>query len=282
MTNEYTEKDFKLFEEINKECRIDPFQKVEYPPVAISMGETIMNGKTYPIPIGTYGNFSFISAPPKTKKTFLVSLMSSVYLNNEVTFGGGMKGHREGRGLVHIDTEQGKFHASKVFKRPFDITGKDTFDNYHTFALRKYNFMERLKFIDYYLYNKVDDVGVVIIDGIADLVSDVNDLTQSNLCVQYLMRWTEELNCHIITVIHSNFGSDKPTGHLGSFLEKKAETQIQLEANTKHSSMVTVKCKRSRSFPFETFSFTVNDYGLPQVVGDLYDPLKDMNFVKVV
>ena len=46
--------------------------------------------------------------------------------------------------------------------------------------------------------------------------------------------------------------------------------------------MVTVKCKRSRGFPFETFSFTVNEHGLPQVVGDLYDPLKDMNFVRVV
>ena len=36
-----------------------------------------------------------------------------------------------------------------------------------------------------------------------------------------------------------------------------------------------MKCKRSRGYPFETFSFEVNDLGLPQIVGDLYDPLKD-------
>lgn len=282
MTNEYTEKDFKLFEKITKEGRIDPFQKVEYPPVAISMGETMMGGKSYPIPIGTYGNFSFIYGPPKTKKTFLISLLSSVYLNDKVSFGGQIRGHREGRKLIHIDTEQGKFHASKVFKRPFDIANVDEFDGYETFALRKFSYKERLMFIDYYLNNKVDNVGVVIIDGIADLVSDVNDLQQSSEVVQYLMKWTEELNCHIITVIHSNFGSDKPTGHLGSFLEKKAETQIMLEANTKHDNMVTVMCKRSRSFPFEKFSFQVNEFGLPQVVGDLYDPLDGMNFIKVV
>ena len=41
------------------------------------------------------------------------------------------------------------------------------------------------------------------------------------------MAWSTVYDCHIVTVIHSNFGSDKPTGHLGSFLEKKAETQIQ-------------------------------------------------------
>ena len=55
---------------------------------------------------------------------------------------------------------------------------------------------------------------------------------------------------------------------------KKAETQIQLEANTVNKEWVTVKCKRSRGYAFETFSFQVNDFGLPEGVGNLYDPLK--------
>ena len=76
-------------------------------------------------------------------------------------------------------------------------------------------------------------------------------------------------------IIISNFGSDKPTGHLGSFLEKKAETQIQLEANTVNKEWITVKCKRSRGYAFETFSFKVNEIGLPEIVGDLYDPLQN-------
>ena len=87
--------------------------------------------------------------------------------------------------------------------------------------------------------------------------------------------WSAKYNCHIMCVIHSNFGSDKPTGHLGSFLEKKAETQIQLEANTVNRQWVTVKCKRSRGYSFETFSFKVNEIGLPEIIGDLYDPLKN-------
>ena len=48
------------------------------------------------------------------------------------------------------------------------------------------------------------------------------------------MEWSAKFNCHIVTVIHSNYGSEKPTGHLGSFLEKKTETQIQLELNSVH------------------------------------------------
>ena len=149
-------------------------------------------------------------------------------------------------------------------------------DNYHTFALRQLSYKDRIIAIEQALID-TENVGLLIIDGIADLVSDVNDLEQSNLCVQKLMEWTAKFNCHIMTVIHSNAGTSKPTGHLGSFLEKKAETQIELELNTVHTDWVTVSCKRSRGYPFEKFSFKINKVGLPEVIGDIYDPLKDFN-----
>ena len=46
---------------------------------------------------------------------------------------------------------------------------------------------------------------MVVIDGVADLVSDVNNLEESNLCVQKIMQLSAKYDCHIITVIHSNF-----------------------------------------------------------------------------
>ena len=118
------------------------------------------------------------------------------------------------------------------------------------------------------------EIGLIVIDGIADLVSDANNLEESNLIVQKIMAWSTVYDCHIVTVIHSNFGSDKPTGHLGSFLEKKAETQISLEKNTVHSDQTTVTCKRSRGFPFENLSFKINNFGYPEIIENFYDPLK--------
>ena len=116
---------------------------------------------------------------------------------------------------------------------------------------------------------------MVIIDGVADLCADANSISESSELVQKLMEWSSVFNCHIINVIHQNFGSAKlGTGHLGSFLEKKAETVISLEANTVNKDWVTVRCGRSRGFTFDTFSFEVNDFGIPVIVGDLYDPLK--------
>jgi hypothetical protein len=283
MTEQQEEKRM-LMQLIEEDCYIDAEKSVEYPPIAISFGEqtiqTKKGNKTYKIPIGTYGNFSFVQAPPKSKKTFFISLLSAVYLKGQLEgFGGDLEGHRDGKCLIHFDTEQGKFHAQKVFKRVLDMTGL-TKECYHTFGLRALSYKERIDFIDYYLYDKMEgeNVGLVVIDGMADLVSDVNNIEESNLATQKIMEWSAKLNCHIITVIHSNFGSDKPTGHLGSFLEKKAETQIQLELNTVNKELVTVKCKRSRGFSFENFSFKINQLGLPVVEGAAYDPLKGYKF----
>tara|TARA_R110000744_G_scaffold270372_1_gene383543 strand:- start:480 stop:1328 length:849 start_codon:yes stop_codon:yes gene_type:complete len=268
-----------LMQKIEKECAVDTSLKMEYPPVALSLGKKTLRTKngqlTLPIPIGTYGNFSFVQSPPKTKKTFFISLLSSVYLSRSNNFGGDIKGHRSNQCLLHIDTEQGAWHAQRVFKRAIDMSNIDGTQCYYTYALRQIGFKQRIDFIEYLLKNKIRNTGLVIIDGIADLVGDVNNLEESNACVQKLMEWSSIYGCHIITVIHSNYGSSKPTGHLGSLLEKKCETQIELEANTVNKGWTTVKCKRSRGYAFETFSFKINDLGLPEVVGDLYDPLKE-------
>ena len=267
MLKEYTGK---TFEDALNDVYVDPSEEIEHPPIAISYGDHSYNTKdglqSYRTPIATYGNFSFVQAPPKVGKSYLMSLLSTVYLNdNAGTRGGDLKGHREGKEVIHFDTEQGKFHASKVFKRPYEITGKP-YDGYHTFALRQFSPRDRLAFIEWYLSEKVDNVGLVIIDGVADLCNDVNNIEESNLVVQKIMQLTALYNCHIMTVIHSNFGSDKPTGHLGSFLEKKTETQIELKKNELIEGQVTVSCKRSRGRSFETFDFKIDKYGLPKII----------------
>tara|TARA_R110000737_G_scaffold347304_1_gene378577 strand:- start:9 stop:851 length:843 start_codon:yes stop_codon:yes gene_type:complete len=268
-----------LMEYIEQDCLVDITKKIPYPPVALSYGEKLLKSSNgdilVPIALGTFGNLSVITAPPKTMKTFFVSLLASAFLSGTNIYGGQIKGHRKEGHLIHFDTEQGQWHAAKVFRRPLDMDSNIEQNKYHTFALRTVAFKERLEFIEYYLSEKIDKPSLVIIDGIADLLADVNNIEQSNKLVSDLMRISTQYNCHIINVIHQNYGSQKlGTGHLGSALEKKAETVISLEANTVNKEWVTVKCGRSRGYCFETFSFKVNEKGLPTIVDDLYDPLK--------
>jgi len=267
-----------LMDFIEHDCKVDINEKIDYPPVALSYGEKLLKSesgdKLVPIALGTYGNLSVVTAPPKTMKTFFISLLASVYLSGSNIYGGNLKGHKGNGHLLHIDTEQGLWHCQKVFKRPLTMDSNINTNNYHTFGLRSIDHKMRIDFIDYYLENKIDKPSLIIIDGIADLCSDANAIVESNALVQKLMEWSAKYKCHIINVIHQNYGSQKlGTGHLGSFLEKKAETVIALEANTVNKDWVTVKCGRSRGYSFDTFSFEVNDVGLPQIVNNIYDPL---------
>jgi len=141
-----TEEQKMFMQLLEEECVINTNDIVEYPPVAISMGETtiqtLKGSKTLPIPLGTYGNFSFVQAPPKTKKTFFISLLASVYLGNKNKFGGELRGHRNNKCLIHFDTEQGKFHAQRVFRRVVDMNQETDLGCYHTFGLRTVGFKQ--------------------------------------------------------------------------------------------------------------------------------------------
>ena len=260
-----------FFEMFKKQCFVDLNKRVDLPPIAIGCGSyTSQNSlglKKVDIPLCTYGNFSFIQAPPKSLKTFFVSLLTSTYVSNTCEYRGQLKSFRKDEHIVHFDTEQGMYHSQKVMKRTQRMNPSvDVSKFYHTYALREIGFKSRIEFIEACLEDLREDgkkIGLVIIDGIADLVSEANNQIESNEIVQKLMTWTTVFNCHIITVIHINFGSDKPTGHLGSFLEKKTETQIELKFDSM-TGKTMVSCKRSRNIPFKEFFFYLDDKTLPK------------------
>ena len=264
----------KLMQQLEKDLLVDTKKDLCYPPVALSLGEKLIKSnkgdQLLPIPICTYTNIVMVSAPPKSKKTFFISLLASIYLSGKNRFGGKIKGHRNGRCLIHFDTEQGSWHTQRVGRRIIEMS-EGSLGCYHIYSLRSLFPKTRIEFIEYCLKTK-HNIGMVVIDGVADLCNDVNSLEDANYTVQKLMEWTAKYNCTILTVIHSNYGSTKATGHLGSALMKKVETEIELSNNPSNQDRINVTCSRSRNYAFETFSFSVNDIGLP-FVNDLYDPL---------
>jgi hypothetical protein len=238
-------------------------------PVAISIGSSQYKGQNYPIPFGSYGDFSCIVGASKSKKTFLKSLLTACYIGgNSNIYASDIIGHNVGnKWIIDIDTEQSQFHAQRVFRRVAEMVGANPI-NYKPFALRTLSANERFKFIDW-IFNESkykNNIGLLIIDGVADLVSDVNNLEQSNEVSQKLLEWSGNANCHIVTVLHRNFGSNKPTGHLGSAVLKKAETVVFVE---KEDDAVLVTSEYSRNQPFENFAFSIDKNWLPYVIDEI-------------
>lgn len=256
---------------------IDPSEEVELPPVAISQGTYKFyseNGvEDLPLPLCTYGNISVIMAYPKVGKSFCISLLTSTFLAGHVQGrSGDIRGHNDGRGVLQVDTEQSKFHSANAFRRNLRMTG-ELYDDYHTLSMRELSPYDRRDFIEWYIEEKMGgEISFLVIDGIADLIYDVNDLKEVKILENWMLRITSQYNCHMMTVIHLNEGSQKMTGHLGSSLGKKVETGIMLQKNKNDFNMVDAHCKITRNKAFEDFSFKI-EKGLPYVYGDFYDVL---------
>lgn len=255
---------------------IDPSAKPPEPPMVFSKGYYYEGGKQNPIPVCTKGNFSFIYAEEKRKKTFLVSLFCMAYLKPNNKYVGDIETHINEGKIVHFDTEQSEYHAHRVFSRGYRVC--NDIKRYQTFGLRKYSWKERLDFIDWYLYS-YDNIGFVIIDGIADLCKDTNDKEASEEISQRLLTWTEDLDVHIMTIIHANPNSDRAKGHLGTSLGAKCETKIFLDLIDRNNVLVT--CKSSRNSGFEDFAFNVDNTGMPNVLEEIPERLDADKYINV-
>ena len=261
-------------ENIYKASFVDVTKKIEYPPVAVSIGTHRMGSKDFPIPFGTYGNFSCIVGASKSKKTFLKSLITASFIGGQTSnYTSSIKSHRDRECfIIDLDTEQSSWHAHNVFKRVTRLVGVENYEFYKPFALRPYEPKERLQFIEWLIYESEmkDNIGFIAIDGLADLVNDFNDLKESQAVIQKVMKWTDDKQFHLTTILHSNFGTTKAVGHIGSSMLKKAETVCQV---TPEGDCVKAHFSHTRGFPIADFCYSVNEDGLPYLLNENAEPI---------
>ena len=256
------------YSQIFQDSFIDPSEELKQQPIAISVRDSIYKGSSYPIPYGSYGDFSCIVGASKSRKTFFKSMIEAGYIGGRASvLNPSIKGHNtKDKLVISIDTEQSRFHTQRVQRRVLEMVGAN-YDLYKTFSLRQYNPQERFQFIDW-IVNESEykgNIGLMSIDGYVDLVTDFNSLEQSTGLTDRLLQWTALGNMHITGILHKNFGTSKPVGHVGSSVLKKAETVVFIE---KDNDLTVAKCEYSRNLAFGDIIFTVNDDWLPVEVLD--------------
>ena len=70
----------KDFNKIHNEHFVSVDEILKPQPVAISIGHAEYKGTNYPIPMGSYGDFSCIVGASKAKKSFLKSMLVAGYI----------------------------------------------------------------------------------------------------------------------------------------------------------------------------------------------------------
>jgi hypothetical protein len=90
-------------------------------------------------------------------------------------------------------------------------------------------------------------VHAVFLDGVADFVADPNAGDECFPFVDWLHGLAIKYDCPIFTVLHLNPGTEKSRGHLGSQLERRAETNLVLEKDAETGRTVIFSTKQRRA-----------------------------------
>lgn len=215
-------------------------------------------------------NISCITGKAKVGKTFLMTLLNiSVLKKGE--FGTLQSYLPKGKDkIIYIDTEQSDYHILLILQR---IQKEVSPDKLMMFNFDAKSVEERKDFTRELIYN-TPECGLLVIDGIADLIYDPNDIRESSQMVSELRKWATDCDLHIVNVIHQNPSENtKMRGHLGTILTNKAETVIQISSSKEDEGVKLVETLATRNRKPENWSFEIID-GQPTIMDQCYEAPK--------
>lgn len=168
--------------------------------------------------------------------------------------------------VLWLDTEQSAQSTQDILVHrimPLTCQCTDMDEHFYAFNLRGYGYESRKAVMEYSINLLKPDL--VVIDGIKDLVTDINDAVQATLIMEQLMALAQKNNCCIVNVLHMNKSEpDKNMrGSIGTELTNKAFEVFQCEYieesdrfKVNHALSRKQRCKRK-------MYYILNDNNLP-------------------
>ena len=184
--------------------------------------------------------------------------------------------------VLWLDTEQSQQSTQEILKdRIIPLTENAVSDlnsTFYAFNLRGLGFDKRQKMVEVAVRTIKPDI--CIIDGIKDLMTDINDAVQATLIMEKLMALAKELNCCIVCVLHQNKAEQDRNmrGSIGTELTNKAFEVFQCEMISDNDKMETFKVthtfSRKKKMKQKLY-YRINDEGLPEEVFDYQEKPRD-------
>lgn len=223
----------------------------------------------------------------KSGKTFFLSILMAACLTEKVlalereghtdstesTESTEMKPFR----VLWLDTEQSQQSTQEIIKeRILKMTSVSDLDStFFAFNLRGLGFEKRGKMVDVAIRAIKPDIA--IIDGVKDLMTDINDAVQATLIVEKLMALAKESNCCIVCVLHQNKSEQDHNmrGSIGTELTNKAFEVFQCECIEESCTFkVTHTYSRKQKMKHKLY-YRINDEGLPVAYNDYREQPRD-------
>jgi hypothetical protein len=215
--------------------------------------------------IGSLGDFSMWTGKAKVGKSYAMRMAVVAALSDELHLGRfASKLPANKRGVLFIDTEQSAFHVLQGAKRICETLKVKSPEGLHVYGFRGTSHADLRAQVEALIYT-TKNLGLVIIDGIVDLIGNINDQDIANEMSTTIGRWTKECHIHAMVVLHENKGKgdDNARGAIGTWLTNKAETVMNISNCTDDKAVKLIKAIETRNAPPEDFYFRLSDNGTP-------------------
>lgn len=234
-------------------CWVNPYAVVEEEKPLIEI-----DGKR----LATRGGLVLVKGEEKVgKSTFIDYLESSLFSRKY----GNISTPQEDIIMAKVDTEQSLFHINKGARRVIDICKRENvevpIDRFFNFELRSEDMDMRFGIIQDIMDETHPDV--LVIDNLADLIDDYNNIKDSRRLISQLVQMAELYKCVVILVMHTTKGGSHALGTTGGDATKKAEAILTITQNRGN-----ITCSvNTRNKPIAPFSITLDEEGLPVPCG---------------
>ncbi|MBQ4229980.1 MAG: AAA family ATPase [Salinivirgaceae bacterium] len=228
------------------------------PPAVVRLyKETKADGERRYIRAMSAGDLSEVVGYAKSRKTAFCKMVARAVL-----MGGDdiLKTDVPQAKVLYIDTEQSDLHAQNSYN---DITkglNEEQRGRLQYVKLREYSQNERLYIVCRIINEQRPTLAVI--DGVADMIPDTNSNTDAPVVTNMLMALASTTKTHICTILHTSAANaSKGRGHIGSEMERKAESVILIEKQ-KGTNTSDVKPQYTRNGDFHTLQISHTDDGL--------------------
>jgi hypothetical protein len=238
------------------------------------------------IRVGSVGNITAILGAPGSSKSTVCESIIAHHINPDIeplT----MAVHTTGD-VVYVDTERSPENFWASLTRAMHRAGLRHGDPVPKF--RSYLFDDLSKEQARTGLQEIIDagnIGLLILDGIADFIDDTNDLAECETFLKYLVRSARSGEFAVLTTIHTNIGSPdgKARGHLGSEIQRRAEAVLILQRkgdirtltpDATHGKVRNASDRMKLSFTFDKERGMFTPCATPDTSGSTYEELKSL------
>lgn len=218
------------------------------------------------VPCCPRGDLSIMTGPAKTGKTNVAAMLMACCVNRQVL--GFERISEKPLKVMWFDTEQSLMTTKSILTdRVGGMIGQERFpdEQFFVFNVRRHTPEERREKMALAIETYQPDI--CIIDGIADLMTDINSGPDSGELMQRLLTLASVNNCNIMSMIHLNRSGDKMNlrGWIGSVLVQKAYEAFNCDKVDKtHTFSVDLTFSR-RYYQKRALYYEFDEDGIPYV-----------------